>query len=128
MTIATRLDAALGKNINKICENKFHDPAANHCAHFVSHICDLTFSFNCKQFAGGNKPGANVRIAPSLVAEVPNAGVSYNRVQICMDPVTDKVLGSWVDNVATSRLSTLTPDATAAACAGRPGEGKAGQH
>ncbi len=73
MTIATRLDAALGKNINKICENKFHDPAANHCAHFVSHICDLAFSFNCKQFAGGNKPGANVRVH-EVFAQCPRVG------------------------------------------------------
>lgn len=73
MTIATRLDAALGKNINKICGNKFHDPAANHCAHFVSHICDLTFSFNCKQFAGGSKPGANVRVH-EIFAQCPRVG------------------------------------------------------
>ena len=75
----------------------------------------VIFGGHSHQLYSSIKPGANVRIAPSLVAEVPNAGVSYNRVQICMDPVTDKVLGSWVDNVTTARLSTLTPDATAAA-------------
>ena len=75
----------------------------------------VIFGGHSHQLYSSIKPGANVRVAPSLVAEVPNAGVSYNRVQICMDPVTDKVLGSWVDNVTTARLSTLTPDATAAA-------------
>jgi hypothetical protein len=52
----------LGKTINQICGNGFHDPTQNHCAHFVSHVLGLDFSLNCKSLAGGNKPAGNVRV------------------------------------------------------------------
>jgi hypothetical protein len=60
--LKTALEAALDKAIDKICPNKFHDLTANHCAHFVSHMTDLDFSFNCVEFKGGTKQPANVRV------------------------------------------------------------------
>jgi hypothetical protein len=62
MSLQTSLDNALGKSIDDICPNNFHNHASNHCAHFVSHILDLDFSFNCREFQGGGHPGANVRV------------------------------------------------------------------
>ena len=62
MGLQTDLDNALGKSIDDICPNNFHDHASNHCAHFVSHILDLDFTFNCKEFQGGGHPGANIRV------------------------------------------------------------------
>jgi hypothetical protein len=62
MSLRTDLDNALGKSIDDICPNNFHDHASNHCAHFVSHILGLDFSFNFKEFHGGSHPGANVRV------------------------------------------------------------------
>lgn len=57
-----KLEAALGKSIDMICPNNFHDPNQNHCAHFVSHMANLTFSFNCVEFKGGDKQPGNVRV------------------------------------------------------------------
>jgi len=62
MSLQIDLDNALGKSISSICPNNFHDHASNHCAHFVSHILDLEFSYHCKEFKGGNHPGANIRV------------------------------------------------------------------
>lgn len=56
------LEGALGKSIDTICPNNFHEHSSNHCAHFVSHIADLNFSFNCVEFKGGNKQPGNVRV------------------------------------------------------------------
>jgi hypothetical protein len=57
-----RLEAAVGKGISEICPNRFHNPDENHCAHFVSHMLGISHAFNCKQHAGGGKPGANIRV------------------------------------------------------------------
>jgi hypothetical protein len=56
------LEGLLGKNINRICTNRFHDANQNHCAHFVSHVLGIESSFNCREFKGGSKPGANIRV------------------------------------------------------------------
>jgi hypothetical protein len=56
------LDGLLGKNINVICLNNFHQADENHCAHFVSHVLEIPASFNCKEYKGGAKPGANIRV------------------------------------------------------------------
>lgn len=56
------LDSFVGKNINQICPNNFHNAEMNHCAHFVSHVCGLTFSFNCREFKGGTKAPGNIRV------------------------------------------------------------------
>ena len=74
MTIEDKLFAAIGKNINLICGNKFHYANENHCAHFVSHICDLAFSYNCVEHKGGTKPGANIRVH-ELFPQCPKVGL-----------------------------------------------------
>jgi hypothetical protein len=56
------LEGLLGKNINAICPNNFHQANENHCAHFVSHVLEIPASFNCKEYKGGAKPGANIRV------------------------------------------------------------------
>ena len=75
----------------------------------------VVFGGHSHQLFSTIKPGANARIPNTLVAEVPNAGVSYNRVQICMDATSKRVFGSWVDNVTVARMAGITPDATGAA-------------
>ena len=77
------LEELLGQNINQICPNHFHDAAANHCAHFVSHALAFTFSFHCRQFAGGSKPGANVRVH-EIFAQCPRVG-RWDQVDIEAD-------------------------------------------
>jgi hypothetical protein len=67
------MESFLGKGIDDICENGFHDPGANHCAHFVSHATGLDFSFNCRQFVGGNKAAANIRVH-EIFARCPRVG------------------------------------------------------
>ena len=67
------MESFLGKDISAICGNGFHDASANHCAHFVSHAMEFTFSFNCRQFVGGNKAPANVRVH-EIFAECPRVG------------------------------------------------------
>lgn len=52
----------LGRNINAICPNNFHDADANHCAHFVSHALGIRSSFNCREFKGGSGAPANIRV------------------------------------------------------------------
>ena len=73
MPVIPSMDTFLGKNINQICGNGFHDASANHCAHFVSHATGMSFSFNCKQFAGGNQPAANIRVH-EVFAKCPRVG------------------------------------------------------
>lgn len=68
-----KLDSALGKSIDKICPNNFHDLSANHCAHFVSHMVGLEFSFNCKDFKGGSKQPGNIRVH-EIFAKCPKVG------------------------------------------------------
>lgn len=73
MDIGAQLNAAVGKNIDAICPNKFHHADHNHCAHFVSHVCNVTFSYHCREFKGGSKPGANIRVH-ELFAQCPKVG------------------------------------------------------
>ncbi len=67
------METFLGKSINQICGNGFHDASANHCAHFVSHATGMGFSFNCKQFVGGTQPAANIRVH-EIFAKCPRVG------------------------------------------------------
>lgn len=60
--LAERLEALLGKNINQICPNGFHDAGLNHCAHFVGHVLGLRSPYTCAQFTGGRKEPANIRV------------------------------------------------------------------
>lgn len=55
-------------------------------------------------------PG-DLRKAPVLVTEVANSASSYNRVQICFNPSSKKIIGQSLQNVATASLAKLTPDA-----------------
>ncbi|NND63073.1 MAG: hypothetical protein HKN48_07735, partial [Flavobacteriaceae bacterium] len=68
-----KLEESIGKSIDIICDNNFHNPGSNHCAHFVSHISDLTFDFNCKSFQGGSNAGANIRVH-EIFAQCPKVG------------------------------------------------------
>ena len=85
MSLGEKLQAAVGKNIDRICPNRFHDPAANHCAHFVSHMCGIDFSFHCVQFKGGSGERANIRVH-EIFAQCPKVGVwddaDENRTQL----------------------------------------------
>lgn len=61
-----------------------------------------------------NTISANTRwSAAQVVAQVPNSGVSYNQVSVCMN--SSKVIGAHVNVVTAASISKLTPDATAAA-------------
>jgi hypothetical protein len=73
MPVVPDMESFLGKNINRICKNRFHDPAMNHCAHFVCHVMGFDFSFNCKDYKGGNKPAANIRVH-EVFANCPRVG------------------------------------------------------
>lgn len=66
-------ESYIGMGIDDICQNKFHDPNSNHCAHFVSHVLGITFSFNCRQYAGGNAQPANIRVH-EIFAQCPTVG------------------------------------------------------
>jgi hypothetical protein len=66
-------EASLGKDIREICPNRFHDENQNHCAHYVSHIANIGFSFNCVEFKGGIGEPANVRVH-EIFAQCPKVG------------------------------------------------------
>ena len=72
---------------------------------------DVVFGGHSHQLYSSVNPAPNARSNTTLVAEVPNAGVSYNRVQLCVSPSSNKVVGSSIENVTTSAISKLTPDA-----------------
>lgn len=71
--LKTTLENAIGKSIDRICPNKFHNLSANHCAHFVSHMTGLEFSFQCREFKGGNGQPGNVRVH-EIFAQCPKVG------------------------------------------------------
>jgi hypothetical protein len=73
MVVVPNMESFLGKGIGSICENGFHAATANHCAHFVSHATGLTFSYNCRQYVGGNKTPANIRVH-EIFAKCPRVG------------------------------------------------------
>ena len=77
------LESLLGKNVSAVCGNRFHDPNANHAAHFVSHVLGLTFGFNCRDYLDGKQEGANLRViavvtppARALAIFAPNAVIA----------------------------------------------------
>jgi hypothetical protein len=67
------LNSSLGKDISKICNGKFHTQSDNHCAHYVSHILGLGFSYHCKEFKGGNGTPSNIRVH-EIFEECPKVG------------------------------------------------------
>jgi hypothetical protein len=62
-----------GLHIKKICGNGFESESANHCAHFVNHVLDLDFGYDCKQHKGGSDAGANIRVHETF-AKCPKVG------------------------------------------------------
>jgi hypothetical protein len=73
LPVPPNMETFLDKNIDRICGNNFVDPAANHCAHFVSHAMGFTFSFNCRQHTGGIDTPANIRVQ-EIFARCPSVG------------------------------------------------------
>ncbi|MDB5862963.1 MAG: hypothetical protein JWO70_769 [Betaproteobacteria bacterium] len=67
------LEALLGKTISAFCGNRFHDPNANHSAHFVSHVLGFNFSFNCREYLDGKQEGGNIRVH-EIFAHCPRVG------------------------------------------------------
>lgn len=57
---------------------------------------------------------AKVRDGYSLVAQVPNAGVAYNRIQLCLNS-NSKVMGTSLDYVTTADLKNVVADTAGAA-------------
>jgi len=53
--------------------------------------------------------------AGPLMGQVVNAGTSYNRVQVCINASTKKVIGSSLELVTKADVAKLTPDASTAA-------------
>ena len=67
------LNDLVGKTISDFCKNGFVGSNVNHCAHFVCHIFDLEFPYNCKIHTGGSEKGANIRVH-EVFAECPKVG------------------------------------------------------
>ncbi|MFA0813029.1 hypothetical protein [Microbulbifer epialgicus] len=93
-----KLETSLGKNISQICGNKFHSPSDNHCAHFVSHILELDFPFNCKNYSGGNSDPANVRVQ-EIFPKCPKVG----KWEDANKEITHLVFVTKIDNVDIAR-------------------------
>src|SRR5689334_15085511 len=104
MLTLAQLEAFLGKDIADICQNGFHDSNQNHCAHFVSHAANMSFSFNCKEFVGGNKPAANVRVH-EIFAKCPRVGVWANSDQTSIQLVF--VTRKDVVNLSTKTMQNI---------------------
>lgn len=68
-----KLNKYLGKSIDQICPNKFHDFQKNHCAHFVSHAVGLEFSYQCREYKGGKSAPANIRVH-EVFSQCPRVG------------------------------------------------------
>lgn len=84
--LTARLEGFLGKNINQMCPNGFHDPALNHCAHFVGHAMGLAGPYNCAQHTRGRKEAANIRVHETF-AQCSKVGywadADLSRPQLC---------------------------------------------
>lgn len=81
MSFKAKLEETVGKAIDEICPNEFHDRRSNHCAHYVSHVLDLRFSYNCVEYKGGKNAPGNVRVHETfarcpLVGRFENADLS----------------------------------------------------
>lgn len=80
----------------------------------ASQISGATVVFGGHSHLLYNSISTNSRKVPAVtVAEVPNSGVSYNQVTVCMNGTT--VLGTSVNVVTAASISKLTPDAAAVA-------------
>lgn len=104
MPIPADMSTFLGKNINHICSNRFHNANENHCAHFVSHATSLEFSFNCREYKGGDKPGANIRVH-EIFAECPRVG-KWENANAAVDQLIF-VTRKDVVNIATRTMQNI---------------------
>ncbi len=59
--------------------------------------------------------GSTYKSAAPVIGEVINAGTTYNRVQVCFNVNTKKILGETVQVIKKSDVVAMTPDATTAA-------------
>jgi GH24 family phage-related lysozyme (muramidase) len=71
--IIQNLSSFLGKSIGDICQQRFHDAEANHCAHFVSHVGDYQFGFLCNAISGSSRKGVTVHVQ-ELFPHCPEVG------------------------------------------------------
>ena len=62
-----------GQNISKICANGLTNNADNHCAHFVNHVLQLSFGYNCTKQTGKKNQAGNVRVHETF-AQCPKVG------------------------------------------------------
>lgn len=60
--LIAQLEALRGKGIADIFPCGFHDPAENHCAHFVGHVLNLSVGLTCTALQGKSGRGAAVRV------------------------------------------------------------------
>jgi len=51
-----------GSNISTICPHGYDSSRLNHCAHFVSHVLQLSFGKTCADMTGRGGAGANIRV------------------------------------------------------------------
>jgi hypothetical protein len=98
------LEGHLGKNIDKICKNRFHTASENHCAHFVSHAVGIESSFNCRDFKGGSAAPANIRVH-EVFAICPKVGKKAN-MDMSKDQLVFVTLASNVD-IATKTMINI---------------------
>ncbi len=67
------LQTLVGKPIDHFCQNGFTASNINHCAHFVSHALELSFSYHCQEHTAGSAQGANIRVH-EVFAQCPLVG------------------------------------------------------
>ena len=75
MTVGySKLGTYINKNIRDICPNHFHDNTLNHCAHFVSHVLEITFGYTCNLITGGKSAKANIKVHEIFEMWCPQVG------------------------------------------------------
>ena len=60
-------------------------------------------------------PAANLRENPKLIAQTPNAGAGYNRIQLCINNANNKLVGASLEYVTAADVVKVTPDVAGAA-------------
>lgn len=60
--MTTKLTDYVGNHISRLCSN-FTDDDQNMCAHFVSHVLNFSFGYNCRTHSGRQlSPAACIRV------------------------------------------------------------------
>lgn len=75
-----KMSETLNKSISDFCKNKFTGDDENHCAHFVCHVLEIDYGFDCKTYMNGHNPGASIRVH-ELFSECPDVGEWKNAPQ-----------------------------------------------